>query len=118
PQCEEDQAEAGAPRICIAAVAAKGSQSNQEDRGDDEHRPDTQLARPRDAAPLCEEGLHEPVQPERCPSDGEDELDGSPRPSWFHGASVPEEGCRPLQTNRFRLRHALDLKAGSALPTS
>ncbi len=67
--------EASAPWIRVEALVSKGSQADQEDRTDDDHRPDTQLAGPRNAAPLHGEGRHEPVDPERRPSDGEDELD-------------------------------------------
>ena len=75
PEREEDEPEAGAPWIRVEAVASEGSQADQEDGKDDDHRPDAQLAGPSEAPPLHGEGGHEPVDPERRPSDGEDEFD-------------------------------------------
>src|SRR5208282_3950663 len=71
---EQGEPEASAPRVRVEAVPPKGPQAEQENHDDNDHRPDTQLAGPRHAAPLHRKGRHEPVQPERCPSDGKDEL--------------------------------------------
>jgi hypothetical protein len=74
PESEEDEPDPGPPRIGVGGVAPKRPEPNKEDRDGDDHQPDPQLARPRDAALLHGEGRKDPVQPERRPADGEDEL--------------------------------------------
>jgi hypothetical protein len=73
-ESEEDESDGGPPRIGADAVASKSPEASQEDRDDGDHHPDPQLARLRDAALLRGEGRQDPVEPERRPADGEDEL--------------------------------------------
>ena len=67
----------------LGAVVSKRAEPDQEDHKGDDHEPDPQLARPRNAAALHREGRHQPVEPERRPADGEDELDRPHRHAWF-----------------------------------
>src|SRR5256885_7583679 len=67
---EEDEPDAGQPRIGVDAVAAKRSEPNEEAGDRRDHHPDPELARPRDAASLHGEGRYQPVQPEGRPADG------------------------------------------------
>ena len=86
PESEEDEPEAGAPRIRVEAVTPKGSQADQEDHDDNDHRPDTQLAGPRDAAPLHREGRRRASRSRTPPIRWRRRARQRARDSYFHSA--------------------------------
>ena len=74
-------------RTSRSEAVLAGTKPTEPAHDDSDHRPDTQLAGPRHAAPLPGKGRYEPVQPECCPSDGNDELyhtrhDSDCHPAW------------------------------------
>ena len=75
---EEGDPDTGAPGIGVECVVPPERSEADEDHHDDEdHHPDPPLAPPLHAASLHGEGGGEPVQPERGPTDPEDDLDRS-----------------------------------------
>jgi hypothetical protein len=60
-------------------MAAEYAETRQDDHDSDEQGSDPQLARPGVVAPFRRERRRDPVEPERRPDPGEDELDRSHR---------------------------------------
>src|SRR5208282_377160 len=118
---EQGEPEASAPRVRVEAVPPKGTQAEQENHDDNDHRPDTQLAGPRHAAPLHKKGRHEPVQPERCPSDGKDELyhmhhDSDCHSAWRYATRSSGSGSEEAGA-RAEPRPPPSSRRGSGLPS-